>query len=825
MPTFDQDLREIRQAVYGRDVREAIADALYKLYSGDYGVGEGITVDRDIIAGDGTTSKIADHSNVKGNMIYRMQLTTKMSWLPSDYPVNGSIHYLLIVENIFGASSGRNEIIFDESFRQKWIRQAQPSGNYGSWYSFKDGRAQIICNPGTNTIQAAVDMASYLRNADVILKPGTYSITNFNGNGMSIGNGVRVFGHPDAVISALNSGTSQYFSPFYAGEGDFELDGVKITAKNVRYCVHDDPPTAVAATPARHIYRNCDFYIDNTENTGWPNHQCIGGGMGRHTIINIENCRFDAANPQSNLGLVSYHNNGASDAEGMIFIKDSQFIGNEGTARFGWYGESTKITRCYVVNCAMGHAPVVRAETSDGSSPNQNMQLITWNSGVAQNTYGNPVSVLDSVSSTSKADALSANMGKYLYGLATTAIEELNNGGIKRIPLPNTVTDLDNTNYSDYDQHFYISDSQMAGSLAHKPFTASVPAILDVYKLSADGQYLRQVLTAYDDGSNSFNRVYVRQKYYAESGVGWGDWQLVTGANGSTYVLPAASNSALGGVKTGYSSSGKNYAVQLDSNERMYVNVPWESGGGSTTVVDNLTSTSTTSALSANQGRVLNETIQNGGIKRITLPTSVTSLNDVNFSDIDQHFYIPQSKMKTISNAPFNEEIPAMLDVYKIDADGVYIRQVITAYDSGTYNFNRVYVRQKYYSGSGSVWGSWKLMPYSNASYPEATTSAAGLMSASDKTKLNGIASGATNTKEVVKTQHTVSVAANTDYFLLPASTKSGYSIVNMYPANWDSFPHAIVGVGLQGSNWVASLKETISSAVSPSIYVIWIKD
>lgn len=38
-------------------------------------------------------------------------------------------------------------------------------------------------------------------------------------------------------------------------------------------------------------------------------------------------------------------------------------------------------------------------------------------------------------------------------------------------------------------------------------------------------------------------------------------------------------------------------------------NVLRPSGSGSTTVIDNLTSTSTTSALSANQGRVLNEKI------------------------------------------------------------------------------------------------------------------------------------------------------------------------------------------------------------------------
>jgi hypothetical protein len=36
-----------------------------------------------------------------------------------------------------------------------------------------------------------------------------------------------------------------------------------------------------------------------------------------------------------------------------------------------------------------------------------------------------------------------------------------------------------------------------------------------------------------------------------------------------------ATADALGLVKIGYSTSGKNYAVQLDSNGKMYVNVPW----------------------------------------------------------------------------------------------------------------------------------------------------------------------------------------------------------------------------------------------------------
>jgi len=46
-------------------------------------------------------------------------------------------------------------------------------------------------------------------------------------------------------------------------------------------------------------------------------------------------------------------------------------------------------------------------------------------------------------------------------------------------------------------------------------------------------------------------------------------------AKDTVYTLPAATSSALGGIKIGYTASGKNYPVVLDSNNKAYVNVPW----------------------------------------------------------------------------------------------------------------------------------------------------------------------------------------------------------------------------------------------------------
>lgn len=39
--------------------------------------------------------------------------------------------------------------------------------------------------------------------------------------------------------------------------------------------------------------------------------------------------------------------------------------------------------------------------------------------------------------------------------------------------------------------------------------------------------------------------------------------------------IPAADSNNIGGIKTGYTQTGKNYPILLDENKKAYVNVPW----------------------------------------------------------------------------------------------------------------------------------------------------------------------------------------------------------------------------------------------------------
>jgi hypothetical protein len=63
---------------------------------------------------------------------------------------------------------------------------------------------------------------------------------------------------------------------------------------------------------------------------------------------------------------------------------------------------------------------------------------------------------------------------------------------------------------------------------------------------------------------------------------GWGNHASA----GYLKSIPTASSSSYGGIKIGYSATGKNYAVQLDSNGKAYVNVPWEKGTGTITQIN-----------------------------------------------------------------------------------------------------------------------------------------------------------------------------------------------------------------------------------------------
>lgn len=112
---------------------------------------------------------------------------------------------------------------------------------------------------------------------------------------------------------------------------------------------------------------------------------------------------------------------------------------------------------------------------------------------------------------------------------------------------------------------------------------------------------------------------------------------IVAGAN--KYTLPAASDSTLGGVRIGYTESGKNYPVRLDSNNKMYVYVPWEKGssGITGTVQINQGGTGATDAATART----NLGITPANIGAVALSSLATVATSGNYNDLSNKPTIP----------------------------------------------------------------------------------------------------------------------------------------------------------------------------------------
>lgn len=85
----------------------------------------------------------------------------------------------------------------------------------------------------------------------------------------------------------------------------------------------------------------------------------------------------------------------------------------------------------------------------------------------------------------------------------------------------------------------------------------------------------------------------------------------------SNYTLQVASDSTLGGIKTNYTQTGKNYAVKVDNSGNAYVNVPWIDKPTNASHADSATNASTAE-------KVANAfDISVGGSKKLTYDGSI----------------------------------------------------------------------------------------------------------------------------------------------------------------------------------------------------------
>lgn len=232
--------------------------------------------------------------------------------------------------------------------------------------------------------------------------------------------------------------------------------------------------------------------------------------------------------------------------------------------------------------------------------------------------------------STNRATAISSSAGSYpnvLYFPIDDDNVIIFNGNIydwnASVTSPKLISSGDLNTYRGT-QYLGVYYANYGNSISNKP--------------SGVSQFALHVLLENNDSSTiqvlySKNKIYTRA-YESSS---WSSWTEI-GAGGITSI-PQASSSALGGIKIGYSDNGRNYAVELDSSGKAYVNVPW------TDTTYNVATASANGLMSSSDKSKLNG-IQ-AGADAVSFSRSLSSgtkIGTININGVNTDIYAPTAE-------------------------------------------------------------------------------------------------------------------------------------------------------------------------------------
>lgn len=233
--------------------------------------------------------------------------------------------------------------------------------------------------------------------------------------------------------------------------------------------------------------------------------------------------------------------------------------------------------------------------------------------------------------STNRATAISNSAGSYpnvLYFPIDDDNVIIFNGNIydwnASTVSPKQIGNSENLNNYNTLSKLGVYYSSGGNSITNKPSGVNNFA-LQVFKDGVGGTSVSQTLYAN-------NVIYVRRY----NGTSWTSWTEI-GAGGITSI-PQASSSALGGIKIGYSDNGKNYAVELDSSGKAYVNVPWTD----TNTTYNVATTSANGLMSSSDKSKL-DGIQ-AGADAVSFSRSLSSgtkIGTININGTNTDIYAP----------------------------------------------------------------------------------------------------------------------------------------------------------------------------------------
>lgn len=179
------------------------------------------------------------------------------------------------------------------------------------------------------------------------------------GRGIELCNDIHIIGRSGNCLKLYYTGDSDYVQSEFSlfnnkpGGSGYTIENVFFDTKKIRYVIHDE--RATDSTPYKVHYLRCRMKQDNSESTWDHSRACIGGGLGAHGDVVVEDCIFDTVVSEANKDSIAYHNSAHEQAESSIVIKNCYCEGTS-TLQLAAYGKSAALTKVIVANCSFGSA-------------------------------------------------------------------------------------------------------------------------------------------------------------------------------------------------------------------------------------------------------------------------------------------------------------------------------------------------------------------------------------------------------------------------------------------------------------------------------------
>lgn len=172
------------------------------------------------------------------------------------------------------------------------------------------------------TLKSVVEEATKYMDSIVYVDAETFDLVEEFGNtylesyaqefacGLFLKNRIHlIFAEGSKVVfnyTGSNSYIHRWFSPFNSGQYGFTLENCRIESTNCRYSVHDE--RASQSDAYHNIYKRCSM-THVSDGTDWTTNIAIGGGLGIHGDVLIEDGYFNGGGTID----ISYHNSTAQN--------------------------------------------------------------------------------------------------------------------------------------------------------------------------------------------------------------------------------------------------------------------------------------------------------------------------------------------------------------------------------------------------------------------------------------------------------------------------------------------------------------------------------